>query len=166
MNEACQLNDVACDRPQLAAKLRGDDGRALGFTLIEMLIVVAIVAILAAIAYPSYVSHITKTNRVAAEGCLSEMANYMERYYTTNLRYDQDSASNANPYPLPDCAKQTATNYSYPAPAGANLTATSYTITAVPQGAQATRDTLCGTLSLTQAGTRGPAASGATASCW
>lgn len=138
--------------------------RSAGFTLIETMIVVAIIAILAAIAYPSYITHITKTHRVAAEGCLSQIANYMERYYTTNLRYDQDAAGNANAYPLPDCAQnnQTGANYSYPTPTGAALTATTYNITAVPIGAQQARDTLCGTLSLDQSGARGPA----TDTCW
>ena len=56
-----------------------------GFTLIELMIVVAIIAIIAAIAYPSYINSVVKTKRAAAEGCVSEYANYMERYYTTNL---------------------------------------------------------------------------------
>src|SRR5215469_15393153 len=68
-------------------------GAAAGFTLIELMIVVGIIAVLVAIAYPSYQQHIIKTNRTAAEGCLSEYSNYMERYYTTNLTYGQLPAS-------------------------------------------------------------------------
>lgn len=41
-----------------------------GFTLIELMIVVAIVAILAAVAYPSYQAHVIRTNRALANGCL------------------------------------------------------------------------------------------------
>ena len=132
-----------------------------GFTLIELMIVVGIIAILAAIAYPSYTSYITKTHRVAAEGCLSEYASYMERYYTTNLRYDQDTeaapvdnpVSTDPPTLVLDCAsaQQTGANYSYTV---TGLTATAYTMQATPTGAQATRDTKCGTLMLDQAGTR------------
>ena len=51
--------------------------RSRGFTLIELMIVVAIIAILAAIAYPTYTNYITKTRRNAATACLSEYANYM-----------------------------------------------------------------------------------------
>ena len=59
--------------------------RARGFTLIELMVVVAIIAILAAIAYPSYTNHVVKTRRAAATACVMEAAHFMERYYTTNL---------------------------------------------------------------------------------
>ncbi|KLD65975.1 type IV pilin protein [Dyella japonica] len=144
-----------------------------GFTLIELMVVVAIIAILAAIAWPSYIKQVTKTNRVAAEGCLSEYSNYMERYYTTNLRYDQVPASSGTAAGTPNpittspatlvlgcaAASQTGTNYAYTVPASS---ATSYTIQATPIGAQLKRDTQCGALTLDQAGTRSPT----TAGCW
>jgi type IV pilus assembly protein PilE len=138
--------------------------RNAGFTLIELMIVVAIIAILAAIAYPSYTSHVAKTKRVAAEGCLSQIAGYMERYYTTNLSYSQDASKTANAYPMPDCASvsQTGDSYDYPKPAAADLTPTSYNITAVPKNAQKARDTKCGTLWLKQDGSRGAASP----DCW
>ncbi|WP_027484826.1 MULTISPECIES: type IV pilin protein [Rhodanobacter] len=131
------------------------DQRAGGFTLIELMIVVAIIAILAAIALPAYTSYITKTKRVAAEGCLSEHANYMERYYTTNLSYTGAAL------PGLDCAslQRTGANYQY---AVASASTAAYSVTATPINAQLTRDTMCGTLSLNQTGTRGPS----TAGCW
>jgi type IV pilus assembly protein PilE len=127
---------------------------ARGFTLIELMIVVAIVAILAAIAYPSYTQHIIKTRRTAAKACLSEYANYMERYYTTNLNYT--GAGN----PGLDCegAAQTGNYYTW-APPG-DLTASTYTISAAPKATQP--DTECGTLTLDQSGKRGANV----ASCW
>lgn len=144
---------------------RIDGHSRLGFTLIEVMIVVAIIAILAAIAYPAYYKHIVRTRRVAAEGCLSQYANYMERYYTTNLRYDQDTSSTPVPNSPPtlDCAgtSQTGNDYQYSLVASA-LTASTYTVQAVPKNAQLTNDTMCGTLSLDQAGNRLPATTG----CW
>lgn len=126
-----------------------------GFTLIELMIVVAIIAILAAIALPAYTSYITKTKRVAAEGCLSEHANYMERYYTTNLSYKGAAL------PGLDCAspQRTGANYQYSV---ASASTAAYSITATPINAQLSRDTQCGTLSINQVGTRGPSTDG----CW
>jgi type IV pilus assembly protein PilE len=143
--------------------------RQRGFTLIELMVVVAIIAILSVIAYPSYIAYITKTNRKAAEGCLSTYANYMERYYTTNLRYDQDTQSTPVANTLPqnmDCAGngQTGLNYSYSFKTA--VTATAYTLQAVPIGVQLTRDKQCGTLTLNQAGTRTSSGTGQLAQCW
>lgn len=147
-------------------------GERRGFTLIELMIVVAIVAILAAVAYPTYIGYITKTRRGAAEACLSEYANYMERYYTTNLTYETPASggSSGSPITLPalDCAGTTQTGpyYTYQFPAGgAGVSASTYEIDAVPGGVQAQRDTGCGTLSITQAGTRSETGSSG-AACW
>lgn len=136
-----------------------------GFTLMELMITVAIVAILAAIALPSYSSYVTKTRRVAGEGCMSEYSNYMERFYTTNLRYDQDSSNTPTTLPQLDCrtAQRTGNDYQYTL---ANLGRSTYTITATPQNAQASRDTKCGTLTLDQGGTRTSGGTGALSDCW
>lgn len=129
--------------------------RETGFTLIELMVVVAIVAILAAIAYPSYTHYIIKTRRTAAKACLSEYANYMERYYTTNLTYKDASD------PGLDCesAAQTGNNYKYAFDGTPD--ASKYKISATPQGPQVA-DTKCGTLELDQTGARTASA----ADCW
>jgi len=59
-----------------------------GFTLIEVMIVVAIVGILSAIAYPSYQDHVRSSRRADAQAALSELAQFMERRFTENNGYD------------------------------------------------------------------------------
>lgn len=66
------------------AGLGSRPGGSRGFTLIELMIVVAIIGILAAIAYPSYQSHVEKTRRADAQAALTAFSARMERYYTDN----------------------------------------------------------------------------------
>lgn len=136
-----------------------------GFTLIELMIVVAVVAILAAIAYPSYQDSVIKTRRSAAQGCLVEMAQFMERFYTTNMRYDQTTAGVAVALANPTCRADMAAFYAFSFPAG-QPTQTTYTLQAVPQGSQVADNARCGTLTLTQAGTKGRSGSAALQDCW
>lgn len=138
-----------------------------GFTLIELMITVAIIGILASVAYPSYQTHIVNTRRAAAKTCLSELAQFMERYYTTNLKYNEDNASTpvANTLPTIQCRTELASFYTMEFVSG-TLNERTYTIQAVPQGSQATNDAACGTLSLDQSGVKGSSVTGAAASCW
>ena len=61
----------------------------LGFTLIELMIVVAIVGILSAVAYPSYQSHVLKSQRQVAQAALVSLSSTMERYYSENNKYTE-----------------------------------------------------------------------------
>lgn len=62
--------------------------RQQGFTLIEVMIVVAIVGILAAIALPSYNESIAKSKRADAQKALLDGLQYARRYYSANDSYD------------------------------------------------------------------------------
>lgn len=59
-----------------------------GFTLIEMMIVVAILAILAAFAVPSYRQYVIKSNRNEVKSDLLSEMNYQEQYFAQNNKYD------------------------------------------------------------------------------
>ena len=58
-----------------------------GFTLIELMIVIAIIGIISAIAFPSYDSYMKKSRRADAKVALTTMADHQERYYLQNNTY-------------------------------------------------------------------------------
>ncbi|KXJ32827.1 MULTISPECIES: type IV pilin protein [unclassified Pseudomonas] len=135
-----------------------------GFTLIEVMIVVAIVGILAAIAYPSYMEHIRKGNRADAEATLMQLSQFMERYYTGTGRYSKtanrtDVPDNpAPPYP-------TGTPYTFSISVGD--AGASYTATATRNSSGVMANDKCGDLKLTNTGKKDQTGTGATtADCW
>ena len=67
--------------------------RSAGFTIVEVMIVVAIVGILAAIAYPSYQEHIRNTREAEAKGLIMEYASELEAFRDKNFEYPADDAA-------------------------------------------------------------------------
>ncbi|ABM59533.1 type IV pilin protein [Verminephrobacter eiseniae] len=63
-----------------------------GFTLIELMIVVAIIGIVSGLAYPAFKEQLAKSRRADAKATLVGAQQWMERFYTENFRYDQNSA--------------------------------------------------------------------------
>ena len=141
----------------------------LGFTLIELMIVVAIVAILSAIAYPSYERYVIKTKRSVAQSALLQVADRQQQFFMDNKQFAADLTNlgfPANPYVLNDdgastVASDTQAVYSVSL---SNVTATTWTATAAPLQGQLSRDSYCGNLSLTQAGAQGK--TGSSDKCW
>ena len=128
-----------------------------GFTLIELLIAVSIIAILSTIALTSYREQVIKSRRAAAAVCLQERAQFMERFFSTNLTYT------GAPNPPAQCV-DVSDHYTIAfsvSPAGRV-----YTLSATPQGKQATDDTKCGTLTLDQLGTRTKSGTAGLGDCW
>lgn len=129
--------------------------RQAGVTLIELMIAVGIVAILAAIAYPSYQRYVARTHRDAAAACMSQYVQFMERFYTANMRYNGTGFA---PPSLP-CRQENSLDrrYTVQLRPNSNDTGTAYTIEALPTTLQTAADPLqCGTLSINNLGTRNP----------
>ena len=144
---------VQTNKPVVALSRVRLDG---GFTLLELMIVVAILAILASIAYASYRDQVVKSRRAAATTCLQERAQFMERYYTTNLTYA------AAPAPA-QCGADL--NPFYAIAFTGTPGAKTYVITATPQAGQMA-DTRCGNLSINAQGVRTESGTGTVDECW
>lgn len=126
-----------------------------GFTLIEMMIVVAIVGILASIAYPSYQSYVERSRRSDAISILLELAQAQERFMARCGHYASELGGTA------DCdddklggETQSREEFYQLSLVLADRGAVSYTLMATPQGAQAS-DTECAEMTLDHLGQRG-----------
>ena len=64
-----------------------------GFSLIELMIVVAVVAILSAVAYPSYQHYLLVSHRVEAKNMLLDAANRQETYFMDFNRYTSSAVA-------------------------------------------------------------------------
>jgi len=106
-----------------------------GFTLIELMIVVAIIAILAAIALPAYSDYVTRSRLVDATNALSTLRAKMEQHYQDNRTYataTYTTAAGTTTYTTPCKATANATAGTFTL--SCTVDATSYTITATGSG--------------------------------
>jgi len=135
-------------------------GRSRGFTLVELMIVVAVIAVLAAIALPSYQNYMMRARRADGREMLQRIASAQERFYTNRMRYTADltTAAGLNL----GTAVSEAGHYNVAAVIAGD--GQSYTITATPQGVQATD--ACANLTVNNVGARGYSGSNSNGSCW
>ena len=61
-----------------------------GFTLVELLVVIAIISIIAMIAIPMFLNFMKKAKMVEGETALAEVKRLEERYFSDNLQYSND----------------------------------------------------------------------------
>ncbi|HOB66816.1 type IV pilin protein [Ottowia sp.] len=127
-------------RPQTAVKQHG-------FTLIEVMIVVAVIGILAAIAYPSYAEFVRRSHRADARAGLLQAQQWLERAATAGGTY---------PTTLPatltwsgDASKRYDIGF-----ASGNTNA-AFTLTATPKSGGPQAGDRCGTFTLSHTGLRG-----------
>lgn len=124
-----------------------------GFTLIEAMIVVAIIGILAAIAYPSYMESVRKSNRSDAKVELNDVAQRLQRCYTTYSKYND---ANCGVYKqLSEGDEEIVSGEKFYAITLTAVSATTYTLTATPEAGTPQVNDKCTTLTLTNAGVRG-----------
>lgn len=100
--------------------------RARGFTLIELMIVVALMAILAAIAVPMYGSYVMRGKIIDATSHLGDLRTQMEKYFMDNRTYLNGGACGVQPI-INGYNTDPSRNFNFSCPA---VTATTYTLQA------------------------------------
>jgi type IV pilus assembly protein PilE len=132
--------------PMIIAFHRRSLGGAIsGFTLIELMLVVAVVTVLSLIAFPAYTEYVIKARRAEAITLLNRIAQEQERWRANNPTYATLAATPASGVVMPNPAS------GYYTLNVASATATGYVATASASGAQA-GDNKCTSLTLTLSG--------------
>ncbi len=146
-----------------------------GFTLIELMIVVAIIAVLSAIAVNSYVKYAQRSRRSDAMAALTQDQGILERCYAQTFDYSKVTVA------TPGCGSLAATGnlspqkyyavaLALPAPASTGASVSAFTLTATPAaGSPQVNDTQCATIVLDSVNGRTAMDTSSvdqTAACW
>ncbi len=149
-----------------------------GFTLVELMIVIAIMGVLAAIAIPSYNSHMSRARISDGKTALMEAYAASERYYANRGSYTGATLGTGNA--VTDILGRPATQSAPACGAGSApsseqnycvrftaLTASAFTLQAVPRaGSAQAGESVCGTLSINSLGQKTFSGSGTQERCW
>ncbi len=116
--------------------------RNAGFTLMELMIVVAILGLLSGLALPAYTNYIVDARRAEARADVLRIRDLAERYYLKAGSYDFAQIQNAGPQ---------SDYYDYSISAG-SLGNNSYLVIANAKGTQAAKDDVCPSLGVGSSG--------------
>ncbi|CAA6811359.1 MAG: Pilus assembly protein PilE [uncultured Thiotrichaceae bacterium] len=149
-----------------------------GFTLIEIMIVVAIIGIISAVAYPSYLAQVQQSRRSDAQVGLQQLAQRQEAYFSRSYSYastlEQLGYGNVTSIDSPEGMYLHSISATSPSACDGTATAscTSFTVSAVPKaGNSQASDNDCATFTLDNVGRKSAenndsTPAGTTEICW
>jgi type IV pilus assembly protein PilE len=140
-----------------------------GYTLIEVMVVLLILAILVTTAWPAYTAHLARGRRTDAKVQLSSAQQWMERFYSENYSYAQDTAGNKveqtfNAQPFSQSPRIGEGKAAYTLSVVG--TDSRFLLKATPNINGPMTDDECGSFNLDHTGQRGVSGTGDRLKCW